>query len=304
MSTVSFNINPHFAHFLHDHDSHHDMEEMQDYDQKMPLGLVLQNADLVSPSEIQIALEDQAKYELKIGEILAQKGWIKQKTADFFATKWEIMIEQVKNGEAKYKLGESLKEAGLLTDAQLQELLKLQKQENLIFGELVVQKGFLRRNTVDLFVKHLCFYNHKSFDLQAEDALRTIRKLVFVRDYKLAILELRNALKKHPHHAGLHALLAIVYIKTKQLSMAKVHLAKAQRMNEKEELVKEAQSLLKMYEHNLTPTTTSLNEKFSYHPQVTKNQVHHNSNQVTDNIFQKTVNSFKRVFSKPINSLA
>jgi tetratricopeptide (TPR) repeat protein len=299
MSTVTFNINPHFAHFLHDHKSNHDLEEMQEYEQKMPLGLVLQNADLVSPSEIQIALEDQVKYHLKIGEILAQKGWIKQETADFFATKWEMMIEQVKNGEAKYKLGESLKEAGLLTDSQLQELLKLQKQENLIFGELIVQKGFLRKNTVDLFVKNLCFYNHKSFDLQAEDALRSIRKLVFVRDYKLAILELRNALKKHPHHAGLHALLAIVFVKTKQLSMAKVHLAKAQRMDEKDELVKEAQGLLKMYEHNFTATTTSLDQKFSYHPQATQK-----STQVSENIFQKTVNSFKRIFSKSVNALA
>jgi hypothetical protein len=318
MSTVNLNINPYFSSFLHPHDEwkESDTNELNNNElnnnesddkiqEKLPLGLILQKASLVSSTEIGIALEDQMQSQgsLRIGEILAQKGWIKQKTADFFALKWDDMIEKVQTGEAKYKLGESLREAGLISDEQLLELLELQKQENLIFGELIIQKGFLKRNTVNLFIESLGFYQSKSFDLQAQETLQSVRKLVFVRDYPLAILELRKALKSHPHHCGLHALLSIVFTKTKQIPMAKVHLHKAQRMNTQDPLVIEAANLLKLYENTWSFNTTSLNDKFESHSaQVeskpsAKKSIHKNFKPKKLNIFQKTMSGIKKVLS-------
>ena len=306
MSKITFNINPYFSKFLSDRESDESnySEENSDYqdsqdNEKMPLGLLLQKADLVSPTEIEIALEDQKECGLKLGEILAQKGWLKKQTADFFVLKWEIMVEKVRRGEAKYKLGECLKEAGLITDLQLKEILELQQEENIIFGKLISEKGFLKKSTVDLFVKHLCFYNQKSFDLQAEETLVSARKLIFLRNYDSAILELRNALKNHPHHAGLHALLAIIFSKTQQLSMAKIHLHKAQRTSPKDSLVIEAGNLFKLHYNTYTYHANSFAKKLVKNGQAIKEN---NQKLIKKklNFIQKATDNVKKFLTTPI----
>jgi hypothetical protein len=55
---------------------------------KLPMGLLLQQAGLISPEQLQEALELQAKYtRMKLGEILALQQGIKVKTIDFFVDK-------------------------------------------------------------------------------------------------------------------------------------------------------------------------------------------------------------------------
>ena len=50
-----------------------------------PLGLVVRAAGLVTLQQVKIALEDrQILTNLKIGRIIAMRGWIVQQTADFF----------------------------------------------------------------------------------------------------------------------------------------------------------------------------------------------------------------------------
>ena len=300
MSKITLNVNPYFSNFLSDRESDEstysddncDYKDSQN-SEKMPLGVLLQEADLVSPTEIEIALEDQKKCGLKLGEILAEKGWLKKQTADFFVLKWDIMVEKVRRGEAKYKLGECLKEAGLISNLQLKELLELQQEENVIFGKLISEKGFLKKSTVDLFVKHLCFYNQKSFDLQAEETLVSARKLIFLKNYDSAILELRNALKNHPHHAGLHALLTIVFTKTKQLSMAKVHLHKAQRTSPKDSLVIEAANLFRLHENTYTYHANSFAQKLVNNAQ----EIQENNQKLAQqkaSFIQKATNNFKK----------
>ncbi|NJK49179.1 hypothetical protein HC931_14245 [Candidatus Gracilibacteria bacterium] len=52
------------------------------------MGELLEDAGLVSPAQIEIALQDQTIYaDMRIGEILALRGWLKQETADFFVDK-------------------------------------------------------------------------------------------------------------------------------------------------------------------------------------------------------------------------
>jgi hypothetical protein len=117
-----------------------------------PLGLILQEAGLVSSAQIQVALLDQMENDhLLLGEILALHGWLKQETADFFAVNWPKLLEQ----EQKQRLGEYLKKAGLLTDEQVYNILKEQEKTLMRFGALAVIKGYLRKNTIEFFLRNL-----------------------------------------------------------------------------------------------------------------------------------------------------
>lgn len=116
------------------------------------LGTILQQAGLVSAEQLQMALKDQTRYSsVRIGEILALRGWLKQETADFFAHQW--MELQQHNQEQP--LGYYLKEAALLDEEQIGKLLVEQKQFKLQLGALAVRKGWLQNKTLDFFLKHL-----------------------------------------------------------------------------------------------------------------------------------------------------
>ena len=61
---------------------------------KKPLGEILIESGLITASQIEVALQQQDEKGLRIGEILASHNWIKQKTADFFATQWDELIQE------------------------------------------------------------------------------------------------------------------------------------------------------------------------------------------------------------------
>jgi tetratricopeptide (TPR) repeat protein len=118
-----------------------------------PLGSVLQYADLVSASQIKIALQQQIQSNhLKIGEILALRGWIKQETADFFAEHWPRLLSQ----KSKQPLGQYLKKAALLSEEQIGSILSQQGRIRLglRFGELAILNGWLKPTTIDFFLKY------------------------------------------------------------------------------------------------------------------------------------------------------
>ncbi|MBW4562105.1 MAG: tetratricopeptide repeat protein [Mojavia pulchra JT2-VF2] len=117
-----------------------------------PLGKVLQQADLISSEQVEIALKEQTQVAgLRLGEILASHGWLKQETADFFSELWPALLEQ----KPKQPLGKYLEEAGLLNEHQIRTILAEQPQNNLRFGELAVLKGWLKPTTIKLFLEHL-----------------------------------------------------------------------------------------------------------------------------------------------------
>ena len=75
-----------------------------------PLGLAIQTADLVNAQQVQIALEDRLLYpHLKIGQIMARRGWINQQTADFFAEQWPALLDS----KARKRLWQYRKDASL-----------------------------------------------------------------------------------------------------------------------------------------------------------------------------------------------
>ncbi|MBW4597898.1 MAG: hypothetical protein KME46_34595 [Brasilonema angustatum HA4187-MV1] len=117
-----------------------------------PLGEILQLADLISIAQIEFALQEQIQNNnMRLGEILALQGWIKQETADFFAQKWSDLLKQ----KSKQPLGEYLKKAGLLDEYQVKTILCEQKQMGLRFGELAVHKGWLKPTTINFFLEHI-----------------------------------------------------------------------------------------------------------------------------------------------------
>lgn len=117
-----------------------------------PLGFILQEAGLISKSQIALALVDQSYYQdLKIGEILVLRGWLDQNTADFFAEKWYNLVQT----KYRHPLGYYLQQANLLQEEQINAILKEQNQLWLRFGSVAVLKGWLKQNTLDFFLENL-----------------------------------------------------------------------------------------------------------------------------------------------------
>jgi hypothetical protein len=121
---------------------------------KLPMGLLLQQAGLISAEQLQEALKLQAKYtQLKLGEILALQQGIKVKTIDFFVDKWQETIEQ---GQI-FPLGYYLQKAYLLNQQQIKVILQEQKNNQQKFGILAVQKGWIKQDTINFFLDNLYF---------------------------------------------------------------------------------------------------------------------------------------------------
>ena len=52
-----------------------------------PLGTYFVEAGLLSPAQVQVVLNDQALTGLRFGEILVQRGWMKETTIEYFVHK-------------------------------------------------------------------------------------------------------------------------------------------------------------------------------------------------------------------------
>lgn len=138
-----------------------------------PLGSILWEAGLVTPAQIEVALQDQQYYRLPLGEILALHGWIQQKTADFFAETWPTIVI------ASYiqPLGHYLQSAALLSEKQIQQILLEQKQLGVRFGALAVLKGWVKQQTVDYFLENLVPQTKESSDFQPKNRAKTTASL-------------------------------------------------------------------------------------------------------------------------------
>jgi hypothetical protein len=121
------------------------------------IGEILRQAYLITPSQLEEALQEQRSGKnQRIGEILAQKGCIKQETVDFFAQKWEKILRDPQSA-SRHPLGYYLKEAGLLDDEQIEAIVHEQQEKRLWvrLGTMAVLKGWLAQSVIDFFVEHL-----------------------------------------------------------------------------------------------------------------------------------------------------
>lgn len=117
-----------------------------------PIGEILKEADLITKPQLEVALRDQTYYEdMRLGEILALRGWIKQDTADFFVQEWFKLI----NKRIEHPIGFYLNKAGLLSEQDIQTILLQQQQHSLRFGDTAIQQGLIKPSTVNFFLQNL-----------------------------------------------------------------------------------------------------------------------------------------------------
>lgn len=117
-----------------------------------PIGEILQEAGLITTPQLEVALRDQIYYEdMRLGEILALRGWIKQDTADFFVQEWYRLI----NKRIEHPIGFYFQKAGLLSKEDINKILLEQHKRSLRFGDTAVQQGLIKPNTVDYFLQNL-----------------------------------------------------------------------------------------------------------------------------------------------------
>ncbi|WP_298611261.1 hypothetical protein [uncultured Thermosynechococcus sp.] len=118
----------------------------------MKIGELLLKAALINLGQLQVALMEKDIYShLRLGEILVLHGWLSQKTVDFFAEEWPRLIQD----KEKHPIGFYLKKAGLLTEEQIQQILKEQWQIGYRFGALAVLNGWVKQETVNFFLQYV-----------------------------------------------------------------------------------------------------------------------------------------------------
>ncbi|AIE72999.1 MULTISPECIES: hypothetical protein [unclassified Synechocystis] len=116
-----------------------------------PIGIILQEAKLITPGQLEVALYEQKQFEMLLGEILSHHGWISQETADFFVDLWPTMVGQPLQGP----IGYYLKMAHLLDEDQIERILQEQQRLGIRFGSVAVLKGWLKEETINFFVKNI-----------------------------------------------------------------------------------------------------------------------------------------------------
>ena len=130
--------------------------------QNIPLGLALQNAGLISEEQLQKALELQSTYtQMKLGEILVLQEGIRAKTIEFFVKKRPAIATQ---GQ-QFPIGYYLQDASLLNSMQVETILQEQKKTKQKFGDIAVQKGWIKRDTIDFFLNTLSFTSPQQISL-------------------------------------------------------------------------------------------------------------------------------------------
>lgn len=141
--------------------------QMSHLSNNLPLGKLLQSAGLISDEQLEQALEFQAQYQqMKLGEILVLQELLPPQTIDFFVNHWQSLVQQ---GQ-QYPLGHYLQQACLLDEQQVKIILKEQESNQTKFGVLAVQKGWLKPDTLDFFLKGLSYSTSQVMSLMTLEA--------------------------------------------------------------------------------------------------------------------------------------
>lgn len=155
--------------------------------QKKPIGEILQEAGLIYPAQIEMALIEQSIYtNLKLGEILVLHGWLNEQTADFFGEKIKPLIAK----KEKRLIGHYFYEAGLLSREDIEAILHQQQQLGLKFGSVAVLRGCIKQETLDFFLKHFCLDNSRrtKFSYQDTNILEIKQRFLNARLYLYNLL--------------------------------------------------------------------------------------------------------------------
>jgi pSer/pThr/pTyr-binding forkhead associated (FHA) protein len=116
------------------------------------VGLLLLEAGLITPTELETAQTEQEKTPLLLGEYLVVTERLRPETMEFFLRD-EGEGQPLAQLPGKHPIGEYLKAAGLVTEHQIVEALRLQKRKKIYFGKALVERGFIKEQTLDFFLR-------------------------------------------------------------------------------------------------------------------------------------------------------
>lgn len=151
-----------------------------------PLGEILQEAGLINQGQLQVVLREQNIYtDLKIGEILALHGWLKQETADFFA---ETMRQLISEETCKIQIGNFFHQASLLSQKDIYDILNEQKKTGVKFGSIAVLKGFIKEQTLDFYLENFTLQTNKKTDFQYKDKETLTHKRLYLQNQNKSYL--------------------------------------------------------------------------------------------------------------------
>lgn len=136
-----------------------------DHDRQESLVDLLQEAQVISPAQVRAARTEWEGTKMMLSEILMSHGWVSPETVDFMVSIDRVSLPQV---VGKPPVGEYLKAANLVTEEQITEAMQLQKRKRVYFGMTLVQRGYLKEETLDFFLKR---YGHLDQALQATEQL-------------------------------------------------------------------------------------------------------------------------------------
>ncbi len=160
-----------------------------------PLGELLEEAGLINEGHLQVALMEKDIYpHLKFGEILVLHGWLKQETADFFADK---MRQLIKEETFDLPIGNFFKQAGLLSEKDIQDILSEQKKTGVKFGSIAVLKGCIKKQTLDFFLKYFTLETNKKTDFQYKDKDTLTQKRLSLQNQNNQANVTKVAVKRH-----------------------------------------------------------------------------------------------------------
>jgi len=116
------------------------------------LGQLLRKAGLLFAYQINQVLEMQTEQpEKRFGDFVVELGWLEQETVDFFAD----YLPDLALSKHRHPLGYYLYKAKLLNEAQINLILEEQGELHLLFGQVAVMKGWVKKQTLDLVLDYL-----------------------------------------------------------------------------------------------------------------------------------------------------
>ncbi len=131
-----------------------DPEKQRQLDRPQPIGHYLIEAGLVTQTQVDTALLEQAQSGRRLGTILADQGLVQQQTVDFLVQQIQQRINQ-QSSRAYRKFGEYLVEAGLVTEADVQAALAEQQLTGMRLGAILAGRGLIGQQTVDFLVEQV-----------------------------------------------------------------------------------------------------------------------------------------------------
>lgn len=121
-----------------------------DHDRHELLADLLTEAGLITQARLQSARAELAHCRMLLGEILVIRGYVAPETVEFLLRDQAHVLPQ---GAGKHPIGEYFKAAGLVTEGQIVEALRLQKRKKIYFGMALVERGYIQEETLDFFLR-------------------------------------------------------------------------------------------------------------------------------------------------------